>query len=74
MKKKKVVKKKIKVSAQPNKIKRKKIGKVMKEYGEGKLHSGSKMGPIVEDKDQALAIAINSAKKKKPKKKKKGGY
>lgn len=70
MKKKKVVKKKIKAYAEPKKIKKKKIGKVMKEYGEGTLHSGSKSGPIVENKDQALAIAINSAKKSKKKKKK----
>jgi ribosomal protein L21E len=71
MKKKKVVKKKIKASAQPKKIKKKKIGKVEKEYKEGELHSGSKTGPVVEKKDEAVAIAISEAKKSKKKKSKK---
>ena len=45
----------------------KKIGKVMGEYGKGKLHSGSKKGPVVKSKDQALAIALRSAGVKKKK-------
>lgn len=45
--------------------KQKKVSKVMKEYSEGKLHSGSKKGPVVKSKDQALAIAISEAKRKK---------
>jgi len=40
----------------------KKIGKVMGEYKEGKLHSG-KGGKVVKNKDQALAIALSSAGK-----------
>lgn len=42
-----------------------KIKKVMKEFGEGKLHSGSKKGPLVKDKDQALAIGYSESRKKK---------
>lgn len=50
----------------------KKIEKVMKEYSEGKLHSGSKKGPTVSNKKQAVAIALSEARKsgaKIPKKK-----
>jgi hypothetical protein len=47
---------------------KKKIEKVMDEYAEGNLHSGSKKGPKVVDKDQAVAIAISESKKKKKKK------
>ena len=49
-----------------------KIEKVMTEYKEGKLHSGSKKGPIVGSKKQAVAIALSEARKagaKIPKKK-----
>jgi hypothetical protein len=47
--------------------KKKKIVKVMDEYKEGKLHSGSKKGPIVKKRDQAIAIALTEARKKKKK-------
>jgi Family of unknown function (DUF6496) len=53
--------------------KAKKIEKVMHEYKEGKLHSGSKKGPIVSNPKQGIAIAISEARKKGmkvPKKKK----
>ena len=49
-----------------------KVGKVMKEYKAGELHSGSKMGPAVTNKKQAVAIALSEAgmsNKKKPNKK-----
>jgi len=46
-------------------MKQKKIKKVMGEFGEGKLHSGSKKGPVVKDKAQALAIGYSEAKKGK---------
>jgi hypothetical protein len=51
---------------------KKKVKKVMKEFGAGKLHSGSKKGPVVENPKQAVAIAMSEAKmaKKKPMKKK----
>lgn len=48
-----------------------KIEKVMREYKEGKLHSGSKKGPVVKDRKQAVAIALSEARKssaKMPKK------
>jgi len=45
-------------------MKENKVKKVMKEFGEEKLHSGSKKGPIVKDKKQALAIGYSEAKKK----------
>lgn len=38
-----------------------KVGKVMKEYKEGTLHSGSKSGPAVTNKKQAIAIAMSEA-------------
>ena len=41
----------------------KKVGKVMREYKEGKLHSGSKKGPKVESRKQAIAIALSEARK-----------
>ena len=47
-----------------------KVGKVMKEYKAGELHSGSKSGPAVTNRKQAVAIAMSEAgmTKKKPKK------
>ena len=50
---------------------KKKVKKVMQEYSEGKLHSGSKKGPVVSNPKQAQAIAMSEAgmsKKKKGKK------
>lgn len=51
--------------------KEKKFEKVMHEYGEGKLHSGSKHGPVVSNPKQALAISFSESKKVSKKKKKK---
>jgi hypothetical protein len=41
----------------------KKISKVINEYKKGKLHSGSKKGPLVKNKKQALAIGLSEARK-----------
>lgn len=50
----------------------KKISKVMREYGKGELHSGSKKGPLVKSRKQAIAIAMSEAgMTKKPAKKRK---
>lgn len=47
-----------------------KVAKVMHEFKHGELHSGSKKGPLVEDRSQAQAIAMSEAglskKKKSP--------
>ena len=40
-----------------------KVKKVMREYKEGKLHSGSKSGPQVKSRKQAVAIALSEARK-----------
>lgn len=44
-----------------------KVGKVMHEFGAGKLHSGSKKGPVVKSRKQAVAIALSEAGKSKRK-------
>lgn len=40
-----------------------KIKRVMKEFKEGKLHSGSKKGPVVSNPKQAVAIAYSEQNK-----------
>ena len=46
-----------------------KVGKVMKEFKAGQLHSGSKKGPTVTSRKQAVAIAMSEAGMSKAKKK-----
>ena len=46
-----------------------KVGKVMREYKEGTLHSG-KGGKVVQNRQQAIAIAMSEAGMKQKKKKK----
>jgi hypothetical protein len=40
-----------------------KVGKVMSEYKHGTLRSGSKKGPEVTSRKQAIAIAMSEARK-----------
>lgn len=40
-----------------------KMKKVMKEYKSGKLHSGSKKGPLVKKRKQAIAIGLSEQRK-----------
>ena len=46
-----------------------KVKKVMHEFKEHELHSGSKKGPKVKNPKQAIAIALTEAKVSKKKKK-----
>lgn len=41
-----------------------KIHKVMGEFKRGELHSGSKNGPEVTNRKQAVAISLSEARKK----------
>lgn len=47
--------------------KKTKVEKVMKEFKQGKLHSGSKKGPTVTNQKQAVAIALSEARRAKKK-------
>lgn len=47
----------------------KKVQKVMKEFKEGTLRSGSKKGPVVSNPKQAIAISLSEAGISKKKKK-----
>lgn len=42
-----------------------KVHKVMSEFKRGTLHSGSKKGPKVTNRKQAVAIAMSEAKRAK---------
>lgn len=56
----------VRVSPSGPKAKRK-IAKTMGEYGRGTLHSGSKQGPKVTNRKQAVAIALSQARRKRGK-------
>lgn len=42
-----------------------KMEKVMGEFKRGTLHSGSKTGPKVKDRKQAIAIGLSEARKRR---------
>ena len=42
-----------------------KVEKVMHEWKEGELHSGSKKGPVVKNQKQAIAIALSEKRRGK---------
>lgn len=44
-----------------------KVRKVMHEFKEGELHSGSKSGPKVTNRKQAVAIALSEQRRAKAK-------
>ena len=48
-----------------------KTHKVMHEYKHGELHSGSKTGPKVKNRKQAIAIALSESGQSKKSKRKK---
>jgi hypothetical protein len=37
----------------------------MHKFGQGKLHSGSKHGPVVKSRPQAIAISLSESKQSK---------
>lgn len=45
-----------------------KMGKVMHEFKEHKLHSGGKNGPVVTNPKQAVAIGYSECRRNKPRK------
>lgn len=48
---------------------KKTVKDVMHKFKHGKLHSGSKKGPIVDSRQQAVAIAMQEAGYGKPRRK-----
>ena len=63
------------ITTSPNKKKKQsyakggKVSKVMKEFKAGKLHSGSKKGPKVKSRKQAIAIALSEDSEERKRKK-----
>lgn len=48
---------------------KRKVKRVLKEFSENKLHAGSKKGPLVRGRDQAVAIAMKESGQSRDKKK-----
>lgn len=70
---KKLHKRKSLIKKKKKSVEKGKMEKVMHEYKEHELHSGSKKGPKVKSRKQAIAIGLSEARKagaKIPKKKK----
>lgn len=53
--------------AQGGKASPAKVARTMHEFKAGELHSGSKSGPVVKSRDQAVAIALSQARAAKRK-------
>ena len=60
---------KLKRSA-PKKAKRRRMKEEMDKFKEGKLHSGSKKGPVVTNPKQAIAISLSESGQSRKKRKK----
>ena len=60
---------KLKRSA-PKKAKRKVMKREMDKFAKNELHSGSKTGPLVKSRDQAIAIGLAESGQSRKKKKK----
>lgn len=54
-----------KTSRRSEKRRRAKVARTMGEFGRGMLHSGSKKGPVVRSRKQAIAIALSQARRGK---------
>ena len=54
---------KLNLESKMQKKKPMKVKKVMEEFKEGDLHSGSKKGPLVRNRKQAIAIGLSEARK-----------
>lgn len=42
------------------------VAQEMRKFAKGKLHSGSKKGPVVKNRKQAIAIALSQAGMSRP--------
>jgi hypothetical protein len=60
----------------PKKAKRKRMQKEMHKYKMGTMHSGSKHGPMVKSREQAIAIGLSESgqSRKKKGRKVRGGH
>ena len=56
------------VKNKKKRMKKSKVEKVLHEFKYGELHSGSKKGPKVKSRKQAIAIAYSEQKRAKKKK------